>query len=373
MMFANGGVLGLMIRDLPPALRPAALRWQAGTLVIAIGCALYAFPQLLPVVPLVTLANALFLSGLTLYLRALQRFFRHPPRHVDLLPGIIGTLSVLWFSAIHPDTTIRIIVVSLAWAVLMGRCVHVLRSGKRAEASCSRQMLKTLFLLVAAFTGVRAAYFVAIAIPPDFSVADGRNWMNLVSPMVSAVLPVIGTTAFLLMCSEHIRRQWENAASTDYLTGLANRRTLTEVGGSYFRARSPERQIALALIDVDDFKAINDGFGHDAGDLALKHIAATLEAEITADQLLARTGGEEFVALLGRGDLPSAQLAAERLRSAVQRHPFILRGQRISITVSVGIAVSQADDADFASLLRRADQAMYTAKSLGRNRVELAA
>lgn len=374
MMLANGGVLGLILHGLPAALRPAAMRWQVGVLAMAGGGAVYAFPSQLPMVVLVTLANALLLLGLTLHLRALQHFFGLPRPRWQLLPGVVGTLGVFWFAAFQPDTSTRIVVISAAWSVLMGLSISILRIRDRTEASRGRQMLRALNLVVLSFMLLRAGYFLAIGIPANFSISGSGSWMNLLTPMFASVLPVIGTTAFLLMCSEHIRRQWENAASTDYLTGLANRRTLTEQGRQAFEAaRAQGRQVALALFDIDDFKSINDRFGHEVGDLALKHVAAILAAEISAPQTLARTGGEEFVALLGEADGPQAHRAAEQLRLAVQRHPFLLRGLRIPLTVSVGIAASQAGDGDFASLLRRADQAMYAAKSLGRNRVELAA
>jgi diguanylate cyclase (GGDEF)-like protein len=374
MMLANGAVLGLIHRDLPLALRPAAVSWQVGTLLIAMGCALYALPSHLPLVPLVTGANGLLMLGLSLYWQSLQRFFGLPTRRWQYLPALAATLGILWFSAVHPDTAIRVAISAAAWLVIMGGSVRVLIRGAPRDSSRSRQMLTAMFLGIMVLTALRAAYFVATRIPPDFSIMGNASWVNLASPLVSAALPVIGTTAFLLMCSEQIRRQWEHAASTDYLTDLPNRRTLNEIGGHRFEmARIRGEQVAIALIDIDTFKSINDCYGHEIGDLALKHVAASLRSAMEPDEVLARTGGEEFVALLAQTTPQQAQMAAEDLRRMVQLHPFLLRGVRIPLTVSVGIAVSHDDDPDFDSLLRRADQAMYAAKSGGRNRVELAA
>ncbi|MDB5415552.1 MAG: Diguanylate cyclase protein [Rubritepida sp.] len=374
MMLANGGVLGLIYRDLPAALRPSARSWQAGTLLNAAGCALCAFQSQLPLVPLVTAANGLILFGLTIYWRSLQQFYDLPAQPWQYLPAIGGTLAVFWFSAFHPDTTIRIVLISMAWLILMGGCVSILTGRTRRDTARSRQMLLALFIAIMVLTAFRAVFFVAAGVPADFSIADNASWMNLASPLVSAIMPVIGTTAFALMCSERLRRQWERAASTDYLTGLANRRTLTETGQHRFQqSRIRDGGIALALIDIDNFKSINDQYGHEAGDLALKQVAACLRTEVGLADILARTGGEEFVVLLGETEPGQAQLTAERLRLAVQRHSFILRGAHLPLTVSVGIAVSRAGDTDFDSLLRRADQAMYAAKAGGRNRIELAA
>lgn len=374
MILANGAVLGLILRDLPQALRPAAVSWQIGTLVIAVGCALYALPSRLPLALLVTTANGLLVLGLTLYWQALQRFFGLPSRRWQYLPALTATVGIFGFSAIQPDTMIRILIASAAWLVILGGCASVLLREAPREASRSQLMLTAMILGVMVLTMLRAAYFATLPIPPDFSIMGNASWVNLASPMVSAALPVIGTTAFLLMCSEQIRRQWEHAASTDYLTELPNRRTLNEIGAYRFEvARLQEGKIAIALIDVDGFKSINDCYGHEIGDLALKHVAATLRAGMAPEEVLARMGGEEFVALLAEATPQQVQRAAEGLRLMVQRHPFLLRGVHIPLTISIGIAVSQQDDPDFDSLLRRADQAMYAAKSAGRNRVELAA
>jgi diguanylate cyclase (GGDEF)-like protein len=373
MMLANSSALGLILRDLPPDLRPSVRSWQAGTLLIAAGYGLYAFPSL-PLAVMVTLANGAILFGLTTCWRGVQQFDGLPQKAWQFLPAAAGTFAILWFSAFQPDTLARILAVSLASTVILAGCVTILADRSRQDGSRSRQLLMALFLAIMVLNCVRFAYFTWVGIPPDFSIADNGSAANVISPLVAAMLPVIGTTAFTLMCSERLRRQWERAASTDHLTGLANRRTLTETGRHRFEmSRIRDGRVAIALIDVDAFKSINDRHGHEAGDLALQHVAASLESATGPSDLLARTGGEEFVVLLGHTDPQQAQLAAERLRQAVQRHPFLLRGLRIPLTVSVGIAVSQEGDADFDSLLRRADQAMYAAKSAGRNRVELAA
>jgi len=373
MSLANSGALGLILRDLPETMRPSVRSWQAGTLTIAGGYILHAFPGL-PLAAMVTLSNGAILLGLTICWRGVQRFDGLPPRNWHFLPAAAATLAIFWFSAFEPNTFMRILAVSLATVVILAGCVAILADRNREPGSRSRQLLTVLFVATMALSGLRVVYFAWAGIPADFSIADNGSLANLVSPLVAAALPVIGTTAFTLMCSERLRRQWELSASTDHLTGLANRRVLTEAGRQRFAlSRLRHEPVALALMDVDAFKSINDRYGHEAGDLALKHVAASLKTVTASSELLARTGGEEFVALLEHREPDHAQEAAERLRLAVQRHPFVHRGLRIPLTVSVGIALSREGDADFDGLLRRADQAMYAAKTAGRNRVELAA
>lgn len=195
----------------------------------------------------------------------------------------------------------------------------------------------------------------------------------MASPMITALLPVVGTTAFLLMCSERIGRQWELAASTDYLTGLPNRRTLVTVGERRFAERPQQASgLALAVIDIDHFKAINDCHGHEVGDVALRHVAVHLRTACRGSDLAARHGGEEFVVLWEGLDTTAALMAGERLRALVAGEPLNAGGVFIPMTISMGVAAANAGDRSFHDLLRRADEALYAAKAGGRNRVEQA-
>jgi len=126
------------------------------------------------------------------------------------------------------------------------------------------------------------------------------------------------------------------------------------------------------LIDIDHFKSVNDRYGHETGDLALKHVAATLEQTCRAKELPARQGGEEFVVVLGSAGREDALAFGERLRAAVEATPFASEGIKLNVTISVGIACLSPNDERFDHLLGRADTALYAAKANGRNRVEMA-
>lgn len=371
MMLANGAVLAIVARDFPAALRPAARYWQVGTLLIALGCAVFAFGGPLPRWLMLVSANGPIVLGLTAYLAALQRFGGQRPAAWQWLPALAAIACVAWFSVMQPDFRVRVIAVSAVWCWLMLASAWTLVQG--GERSRSRSMLAGLFVLVALFAAGRLAFYLGMMAGPAFAVETGQAWINLVSPMVMTLLPIIGTTAFLLMCSDHLRRQLETAAATDYLTGLPNRRPLADSGRQWFReATERGASLAVAVLDIDRFKAINDTHGHDAGDRALVHIAEILRAEVPSGAMIARTGGEEF-AVLFRGAQPSGAIdAVERMRLAVARGRFIIGGRRIPLTISAGVALCRPGDQSFEDMLRRADQALYAAKSGGRNRVEMA-
>lgn len=373
MMLANGGVLGLMHPDFPAGLRPSAVSWRVATLLHASGCIVFILLSWLPPGFGLPLANSLVTLGFTGYWRALRQFYGMADKAWLALPLALSVPGLVWFAAFKPDIGARILIVSVTWTAVMAGCLHSLMSQQRRDRAVSRRVMMGIFLTVGAFVLLRAGYYIAIGVGPNYHITDSGNWMNFAAPMVVAVVPVVGTTAFLLMCSERIRRQWERAASTDYLTGLANRRTLTEAGERRFAdARRQGHGFGLAVIDIDHFKSVNDRHGHDIGDVALKHVAAQLEAACREAELPARQGGEEFVVLFDRIDPQHAQTAGERLRQSVAAAPFVAGELTLPVTVSIGVAVQNGADADFDSLLRRADVALYAAKAAGRNRVEVA-
>jgi two-component system cell cycle response regulator len=161
-------------------------------------------------------------------------------------------------------------------------------------------------------------------------------------------------------------------AIVDSLTGLHNRRYLdTHFGHFVDESLNRGRPLSVLVLDVDRFKAVNDTYGHDAGDDVLREFARRVRHSLRGLDLVARFGGEEIVVLMPDTPLDTARLAAERIRRRIEDEPFAVRGgaRSLSITVSVGVsAVSSLEDTPD-TLLRRADRALYRAKAEGRNRV----
>jgi diguanylate cyclase len=159
-----------------------------------------------------------------------------------------------------------------------------------------------------------------------------------------------------------------NEARTDVLTGLLNRRAFDQKLDERFLAyRSGGRSFVVVLIDIDRFKSINDTFGHQAGDRVLQQFASFLRSQLDREMIVARFGGEEFAVIL-EGPI---RVAAERLnefRRAVENHGIDAEATRLGITISVGLSEPR-DDIVVAPVLRRADEALYAAKNMGRNKV----
>ncbi len=160
-------------------------------------------------------------------------------------------------------------------------------------------------------------------------------------------------------------------AITDPLTGLYNRRYLeSHLGLLLEQAMKRGKPLCVLMLDIDFFKPVNDTYGHDAGDDVLKEFATRIKKSIRGIDLAARLGGEEFVIVMPETELEIATMVGERLCRRVANEPFAIdqERQRVELTTSIGVAALKADDSA-ASVIKRADQALYRAKRSGRNRV----
>ena len=205
--------------------------------------------------------------------------------------------------------------------------------------------------------------------------AEGRGLRNGVAFPVALAVASLDEARTLLMVQDITeRQQWisqlEQLARTDPLTGLANRRVLEEsLEVEFKRCKRSGEDFALLMIDIDHFKKVNDVYGHDAGDLALIALSKVFLNTARDIDLPARFGGEEFVFLLATTNPHGAWEVAERIRHAVSKTLIESPAGNFNITVSIGVASFDPDDANWQEPLRRADQGLYAAKAGGRNRV----
>jgi two-component system, cell cycle response regulator len=167
-------------------------------------------------------------------------------------------------------------------------------------------------------------------------------------------------------------KQTIELAVTDGLTGLNNRRYLdNHLKVLFNRATARSRPLSTCLIDIDRFKSVNDTYGHDAGDDVLREFATRIRSTVRGADLACRYGGEEFVVVMPDTDASAAAAVAERLREVVEKTPFILKntGVTLTVTASFGLSCTTGGAETPEQLLRQADQALYQAKTEGRNRV----
>ncbi|AFQ50709.1 sensor domain-containing diguanylate cyclase [Burkholderia cepacia] len=171
---------------------------------------------------------------------------------------------------------------------------------------------------------------------------------------------------------KHIETELHRMATTDHLTELSNRHAFMRQSEAALRCvRATGQDAAVLMLDLDHFKALNDRWGHPLGDRALRHFARLLRAEIGPDGIVGRIGGEEFAIVLPRSGIDAAFALALRVQQRAADTQLVHEDQRLALTVSIGIDAMRTSDFGAYQSLSRADKALYVAKELGRNRIEV--
>jgi diguanylate cyclase (GGDEF)-like protein len=229
----------------------------------------------------------------------------------------------------------------------------------------------------------------------SYYLGSRDGWLNVGAVVVSytptalvvlgrdGITPAVymgGTTALATLIVTALRRQiahlidaLQREARTDGLTGLLNRRAWDEAFRRELAQRERQgRSLALLIVDVDHFKRINDTLGHPVGDVALRNVAALLQTQIRAADILGRIGGEEFAIVLVDCDADRAVDRAEQIRALVEDGSRNWPDVGMAVTVSIGTAAIPEHTTDGAQLMTLADHALYAAKTGGRNTVRVA-
>jgi diguanylate cyclase (GGDEF)-like protein len=248
------------------------------------------------------------------------------------------------------------------WRVLVARIARlgVLRS--------------TILLTLASATGSVALTCLWLLASGASAVGDALYITLFVAVPMTAV--GAGICLSLLVALEETRQRVQALAMTDALTGLANRRHFVNAAQRELAlAQRHDLPLALLVLDIDHFKRVNDNHGHVAGDEVIVEIGRRFSATLRSTDLLARWGGEEFIALLPNTPEALAQQLAERLRTAAAAAIHLPLGQTVQVTVSVGVVGRSPGSGPLPTLdglAQAADRAMYDAKNLGRDRVSVA-
>jgi diguanylate cyclase (GGDEF)-like protein len=230
----------------------------------------------------------------------------------------------------------------------------------------SSRFAETVFYVAAVASAARGVSILVL--PSDNLMA--HDPLNAATFLFYAAFIIVATLGVMWMEIESLQGELVRSARYDSLTGLYNRGTfLAEFEREVSRSARGGPAFSLAIFDLDQFKQINDRYGHPVGDRVLKAFADALRASIRKHDVVGRYGGEEFALLMPQTGKETAVRVAERVRRELEARGVSVDGKRIEVTVSAGIASHGVDGQDWDALLTAADDALYEAKHAGRNRI----
>ena len=376
------GVMGLVMsivlmsmrRSYPPSIR-GLREWTLAPFFSFASTVLFGLRGMVPDVVSVVLANMVLFYGCILYYAGSQLFLGHArdTRNWNAVTLILGAV-LFWFSEVNPSYSMRLAIFTLAISALF--LAHARLYLRHRMEQVGMRLMTGLLLLQSLVAGVRClSAILGEAGVGLFEV----TWLQAVYIIMYSVTALLISVAAVLMATERVRQEFEFMATHDPLTGVLNRRALIErFEHEVTRAQSDggDGALALLMLDADHFKRVNDEFGHQAGDEALRQLSLRLQTPLPPSARLGRYGGEEFLVVLPGMGHDGARAVAERLREEVGEPfaaPSPLAATGIGrLSVSIGVAVFQGPADTLDALLARADAALYRAKAQGRNRVEVA-
>ncbi|MCB1589136.1 MAG: GGDEF domain-containing protein [Xanthomonadales bacterium] len=371
-MAAVAMAISLLLAGFRESRNPALTYWALSLLLAPAGWLAYRTHQSLDGMSVAILGKSVVATAFALQYCALASLSqpREPlPRWVIAIPLAVVVLCLghWWMWPQRPLGSGMLSVIGSWMALVCAAKAQQLDRGR--EGMAHGRILALNFCAVGVILMLRAALLLlpsGTLFAAPVAATLSRDW--LIAFVVLA--PIIGTLNLALVERDQLTRRYRQLANQDGLTGVATRRHLLEQGQLLFQqAREQLQALAVLMIDIDRFKDINDRYGHDCGDEVLRQVSGSIRRALRRVDVAGRTGGEEFVAILPGASLDDALIIGERVRRHVADSQCRCSGGPVQTTVSVGCAVRQSGDQSLECLLRRADQAMYSAKHNGRNQV----
>jgi diguanylate cyclase (GGDEF)-like protein len=352
----------------------AARYWFAGTLAASFGSALSLWQGSLDPLVSILVGNGLILLGSGLGWAGVRHFHGKSTPWLAIFGITACAIAALALTIVWRDNVgLRIVIFSAAQSVIIGwvvvdildrRIGSMTAGGLMAAGACS-----VLLLLNAART-----VLAIFAIDSEMSLALSNPMQAALIFLVAVFGALVCQFGFLLMTMDRLHAEMTQLAGVDDLTGAANRRRfLAACEQECIRSSRSGRVFSLLVIDIDRFKAINDGHGHAAGDEFLKRFASAAQTHLRAQDLFARLGGDEFCVLMPETSGAHAARIADRLAAAIRKNTFSRNGATVGSTISIGVAEwSPAIGRDPFAVLELADAALYLTKKRGRDGVTVA-
>jgi diguanylate cyclase (GGDEF)-like protein len=311
------------------------------------------------------LASALLFTSCGLIWCGARKFHGRNASIAFAIAGAVVWLVATKFPELMQWDSARVVVSSLIITTYAVLTASELRWERRKPKSSAAQRARSLMI-----PALHGAIFLSPILTTTLFSSSAPIAANGFFPLFAllTLIYVVGTAFIVVvMAKEHSALVHKTAAITDPLTGLFNRRGFFEAAETLVaRQRKSGEPVTIMMFDLDHFKSINDRFGHETGDEALKAFAATASGNMRGNDVIGRLGGEEFAAILP-GGIETAKIVAERVRAAFETRGVEIDGHIMNATVSIGVTQSRPEVAHIQTMLARADRALYAAKANGRN------
>ena len=345
----------------------AGLVWFAGFgSCICAGAILIAVRTYIPESLSFTVGNVMFSAGYLCLHRSMTAFFGKGAALWGIQAGLLAlqTLAQVVYGELHPDTTKRLLALSMILAVQLAMTAVFVVRHTPAFMKAAGWLMATLLALLSLGNLGRLVSLLLQPAPNDYLRGGGVLAWTVLN---TTVLQVGVLVAFVWMTAARLHHDLEVQALTDPLTGVLNRRAIELLAKRTFAASlRGAKPISAILFDLDDFKRINDSFGHLCGDNMLIAISRCVEQKLRPGDMMARLGGDEFVILLEATDIETANTIARRLRKSIEELRIEHDRHEISATASFGIGQVKNGLGGWKELLAKCDRALYAEKDEGR-------
>ncbi|MBY0408606.1 MAG: GGDEF domain-containing protein [Burkholderiaceae bacterium] len=289
--------------------------------------------------------------------------------HIYAGIGLVALVAAsLYFTLVDPKPGARFVLIGLFSGVCFVLSARTLR-GVGTQQTPVRYLVAALLGLHGLFILLRPIAFKVMVPQGDAGLASTLSSLVVLEGTVAMVLMGFGV---VMLTNEFITNELRHLAEVDPLTAVFNRRAvLSLLDKSISNAQRSQVPLPVLVLDLDHFKLINDTYGHQGGDEALRHFVRIAQQCLRKEDVIGRIGGEEFAVFLPNADGEGALALAQRLRGLLAATPLLTASARpVTMTVSIGVTLSESGDTPEIAL-QRADAAMYLAKQRGRNRVEM--
>ncbi len=318
----------------------------------------------------VVLANMLIILGTLTFLRGVCRYqkVRSAPLWLELIIVFLLFFGYYYWTFVENLIGTRVVMLSIYSSIVMIAAFLVLSPTLKKAGGVG------FFVSFGIIT--HALFFVIQAFVSFFTPESSKGLFQgggaaIVMLLEGTFYIFWSTLSFALLTSLELQRVLKNKANRDSLTKLLNRRAVFEISSSKIEKHELQTGCVLVL-DLDHFKNINDEYGHLVGDKVLVHFSNLVSSLLPNDSIFGRTGGEEFIVLLGNTSLEDGKHTANKICESIRHSMIVVDDQDIKFTVSIGVANGILESAsDLRDIINKADKAMYSAKENGRDRYEV--